>query len=253
MKKILALILLLICTATSILIAEDPRERQYFTPALKPKHKDKPEVSGWAQKRIEEKLNRGLLAIPNKEGQVYLGWRLLKSDARGTAFNVYRCLEGGASTKLNKEPVIATTDFIDTQPHSGGESTYWVRPVINGKELEPSEKVLLSANAKDKEYYSSIKFQGNYRPQRIAVNVSSPVVTSRATLRRLWEAGPNLTSPRREGIRRLRINRVAPEMVPRAARKKTILISGPKASRVSGKRPRRARIKPRRMSLIPSE
>jgi len=169
MSKKVVLILTLICTAPSMLIAEDPRERQYFTPALNPKHKDKPKVTGWAKHRIEEKLNRGLLAMPNKEGKVYLGWRLLKSDARETTFNVYRCLEGGATMKLNKEPVVSTTDFIDTQPAPGGKNTYWVRPVVEGRELEPSEKVLLKANAEDKTYYSSIKFQGDYRPQRIAV------------------------------------------------------------------------------------
>jgi rhamnogalacturonan endolyase len=169
MNKKVVLILLLICTAASTLIAEDPKERQYFTPALNPKHKDKPKVSGWAQKRIEEKLNRGMLAIPNKNGQVYLGWRLLKSDAKETTFNVYRSDEGGATMKLNKELVVTATDFVDKQPNSGGNSVYWVSPFMEGKELEPSEKVLLKANSKDKTYYSSIKFQGNYRPQRIAV------------------------------------------------------------------------------------
>ena len=169
MRIKVVLILTLICTAASILIAEDPRERQYFTPALNPKHKDKPKLSGWAQQRVEEKLNRGMLVMPNRKGKVYLGWRLLKSDAKGTAFNVYRSVEGSATTKLNKQPVVATTDFIDTQPASGGDSAYWVRPVVEGRELGPSEKVLLKANAKDKTYYSSIKFQGDYRPQRIAV------------------------------------------------------------------------------------
>jgi rhamnogalacturonan endolyase len=169
MSKKVVLILTLISTVASTLIAEDPRERQYFTPALNPKHKDKPKVTGWAQQRIEEKLNRGMLAMPNREGKIYLGWRLLKSDTKETAFNVYRCLEGGATMKLNKEPVVATTDFIDKQPKPGGNSIYWVRPVMEGRELGPSEKVLLKANAKDKPYYTSIKFQGDYRPQRIGV------------------------------------------------------------------------------------
>ncbi len=169
MFRRILLIVMLVCTVVPTAVAEDPRERQYFTPALNPKHNDKPKVSGWAQQRIEEKINRGMLAIPNKEGKVYLGWRLLKSDAKGTAFNVYRSVEGGATMNLNKEPVVATTDFIDKQPKPGGNSIYWVRPVVEGKELVPSEKVLLKANAKDKTYYSSIKFQGDYRPQRIAV------------------------------------------------------------------------------------
>ena len=160
---------MLSCTIASTAYAQDPKERNYHVPALNPKHKDKPKVSGWAKQRIDEKLNRGMLAMPNKKGQVYLGWRLLKSDAKGTAFNVYRSVEGSGPVRLNKEPVAVTTDFIDEQPAPGRRSAYWVRPVQAGKELEPSEKTLLKADAKNKTYYSSIKFQGDYRPQRIAV------------------------------------------------------------------------------------
>jgi len=160
---------MLSCTVVSTAVAEDPKERQYFTPALNPKHKDKPKVRGWAKKRIDENINRGMLAMPNKEGNVYLGWRLLKSDAGGTAFNVYRSVEGGNPVRLNKEPVATTTDFIDKKSIMDRVSIYWVRPVINGKELEPSEKALLKPDAKDKPYYASIKFQGDYRPQRIGV------------------------------------------------------------------------------------
>ena len=160
---------MLFCTAASTAVAEDPAERQYFTPALNPKHKDKPKVKGWAKERIDEKINRGMLTISNKEGQVYLSWRLLSGDDKETVFNVYRSVEGGEAVRLNKAPVVATTDFVDKQPAPGRKSAYWVRPVLKGTELESSEKALLEANAGDKTYYSSIKFQGDYRPQRIGV------------------------------------------------------------------------------------
>jgi rhamnogalacturonan endolyase len=169
MIRRIVLTVLLTCAAASTASSEDPKERQFFTPALNPKHKDKPKVSGWAKQRVEEKINRGMLAIPNKEGKVYLGWRLLKSDDKGTSFNVYRSVEEGKALKLNKEPITATTNFIDEQPASGRESTYLVRPVLKGKELESSEKAMLEANVKYKPYYLSIKFQGDYRPQRIGV------------------------------------------------------------------------------------
>jgi len=165
----IVLILLLFCAVASTAVAQDPSERAYHVPALNPKHKDKPKVTGWAEQRIDEKINRGMLAMPNGAGKVYLGWRLLKSDAKATAFNVYHSVEGGEAVKLNKEPVAVTTDFSDRQPALGRESAYWVRPVLEGKELEPSDKALLKANAKDETYYASIKFQGSYRPQRIGV------------------------------------------------------------------------------------
>jgi rhamnogalacturonan endolyase len=170
MSRRIVLTVLLFCAVASTAPAQDPGERAYDVPAISPQHKDKPKVTGWAERRIEEKLNRGMLAMPTKEGKVYLGWRLLKSDLQGTAFDVYRRVEGGEPVKLNKEPVAATTDFIDEQPSLGRQSAYWVRPVVAGKELEPSEKAMLKADAdKDKLYYTSIKLQGEYTTQRIAV------------------------------------------------------------------------------------
>jgi rhamnogalacturonan endolyase len=163
------LIASLICLAFSSAGAEDPKERQFFTPAPNPKHKDKPKVRGWAEERVDEKINRGILAIVNKEGQVYIGWRLLKSDAKGTSFNVYRSVEGGEEVKLNREPVSATTDFIDKQASPGRDNTYRIRPVQDGRAHEPSEKVLLNADANGRTHYSSIKFKGDYTPQRIGV------------------------------------------------------------------------------------
>jgi len=161
--------MLLVCAAASTAAAEDPKERLFFTPALNPKHKDKPKVRGWAEQRIDEKINRGMLAMPTKEGKVYVGWRLVKSDGKGTAFNVYRSVEGGEAVKLNAEPVATTCDFIDAEPVSGRRTTYWVRPVSAGRELEPSEKAHVKADSGHMSYYSSIKFQGDYTPQRIGV------------------------------------------------------------------------------------
>ena len=169
MNRRIVLIVLLFCAVASTAAAQDPSERAYLVPALNPKHKDKPRVTGWAEQRIEEKINRGMLAVPNEAGNVYLGWRLLKSDARDTAFNVYRSADGAEPARLNAEPLTATTDFIDEQPDPGRQSSYWIRPVLEGKELEPSEKALLKADTGGRTYHSSIKFQGSYRPQRIGV------------------------------------------------------------------------------------
>ena len=50
---------------------------------------------GWASQRIEETLDRGMLALAMGEGKVYLGWRLLRTDPQSVAFNVYRSSSGG--------------------------------------------------------------------------------------------------------------------------------------------------------------
>jgi len=100
---------------------------------------------GWATERIEEKLNRGLAAIPLDGNRVYLSWRLLKSDAESVAFDVYRSAAGGAPARINKQPILRTTDFIDTTAPAGVENSWSVRPVVNGAELAASEQVSLPA------------------------------------------------------------------------------------------------------------
>jgi len=41
-----------------------------------------------------EALNRGLVAFRTSENNVFISWRLLGTDAEGTAFNLYRSLDG---------------------------------------------------------------------------------------------------------------------------------------------------------------
>ncbi len=149
--------------------AEDPKERAYHIPVLHPKHAAKPRVAGWAKRRVEEPLDRGLLAMADPRGRVYLSWRLLKSDPPTTSFHVYRSVDGGKAVRLNRRPVIATTDFLDRQPAVGQASAYWVRPVVEGKELEPSNRASVDANSAGRTYYASVKFQADYTIQRMAV------------------------------------------------------------------------------------
>jgi len=139
-------------------------------PAPHPIHKDKPLVKGWAKQRVEENMDRGLIAMPTADGKVYIGWRLLKADAAGTAFNLYRQVEKDKPVKLNKEPISVTTDFVDAQPVNDKDCSYWVVPVSGGKELKPSAKEVIKAGADRKKlYYTSIKLQGDYRPNKIAI------------------------------------------------------------------------------------
>ena len=65
---------------------------------------------GWATERIEEKIDRGTVALVSEDKKVYLSWRLLKTDAPDIAFNVYRATAGATATKLNPQPLTRTTD-----------------------------------------------------------------------------------------------------------------------------------------------
>lgn len=87
-----------------------------LTPAAAPIVK--PKVEGHAKSRVEEKLDRGLIARPVSNG-VYLGWRLLKSDAADAAFHVFR-----GNERITKDPVRTTTDFVDTTAPAGADLTY---------------------------------------------------------------------------------------------------------------------------------
>ena len=62
----------------------------------------------------EETFNRGLIAVVNDQGQIYLGWRLLASDPADAGFNVYRRTDGGSPIKVNATPLTAGTNLVDT-------------------------------------------------------------------------------------------------------------------------------------------
>jgi rhamnogalacturonan endolyase len=110
---------------------------------------------GWSPTRIAERLGRGLDAQPNAGGGVYLSWRLLASDAAGTAFNVYRAAaNGSAPVKLNARPIARTTDFLDTSATADREQVWWVAAVVGGHEEAPSERVSVPAAASARPYHA---------------------------------------------------------------------------------------------------
>jgi len=111
-------------------------------------------VLGWAGERIEEKLNRGMMALSMPDGKVYLGWRLLKTDPQDVAFNVYRSTADAAPVKLNAQPITKTTDFIDEKTPLDQANAWFIKPVINGQEQAASEQADLPANPAVRQYKS---------------------------------------------------------------------------------------------------
>ncbi len=168
MARLLLIFSIIIFVANTNGFAQDPRERTYFYPVLKPSHENKPSLTGWAKERSSEKLNRGLVAIQTAPEKVYMSWRLKADDPEGTGFNVYRLNSLGKAIKINRKPVIATTDFTDQLPGKSTVATYFARALVNGKEGKDSEKISVQLSAEPKNY-QSIAFRGNYKPQRIAV------------------------------------------------------------------------------------
>ncbi len=121
----------------------------------------------WAA-QAPERLDRGLVALHAAEGKVYLGWRLLGADPAEVAFHVYRSTAGGRPVRLNKQPVTQSTNFLDQTAPLDRPSAWWVRPVLKGREQEPSGRAELAANPATTPYLS-LKLQGNYTPNKIAI------------------------------------------------------------------------------------
>lgn len=94
-----------------------------------------------------ENLGRGVVAVRSGEKSAYVGWRLLATDPAGVGFNLYRTAGTGAPTKLNAAVLTKTTDYVDTTLDPGVANSYTVRPVVNGRELEPGRPFVLPANA----------------------------------------------------------------------------------------------------------
>ena len=74
-------------------------------------------------------------------GTVFIGWQLLKGDAAGTGFHVYRSTRRDVpGERVTSQPVTESTNFIDQNPPAKGRLYYRVRAVDSaGKEGPPSE------------------------------------------------------------------------------------------------------------------
>ncbi len=91
----------------------------------------------YAQRQMEN-LKRGVVAINLGNGQVYVGWRLLGTDPNDIAFNIYRCTDDEEPVRLNSQLITESTNFNDFRVDLSQINTYFIRPVINGQELEAS-------------------------------------------------------------------------------------------------------------------
>ena len=88
-------------------------------------------ASGRAQRQMEN-LNRGIVAVKQPGGIVYVGWRLFGTDPEGLAFNLYRITTGSEPVQLNKKPITGATNFVDHDANTDKPLKYFVRPVLAG-------------------------------------------------------------------------------------------------------------------------
>ena len=94
-----------------------------------------------------EYLTRGVHAINNGKDQVFISWRLLGDEDNTLAFNLYRTTNK-KTIKLNKQPIVTATNFIDEAPDTNQTNIYTVKAIINSKEEKPVSSYTLTAGAK---------------------------------------------------------------------------------------------------------
>ncbi|HLM58933.1 MAG TPA: rhamnogalacturonan lyase [Pyrinomonadaceae bacterium] len=106
-----------------------------------------------AQRQME-RLGRGVVAVRQADGKVWVGWRMLGTDPDEVAFNLYRSAGGASPVKLNDRPVGDVTNFVDAGADASKSNSYFVRPILKGKEQEASAAFTLRADAPARQYLS---------------------------------------------------------------------------------------------------
>ena len=86
-----------------------------------------------AEKRPMERLDRGLVAVQAKDG-VFVSWRMLGTDARDVAFQLYR-----NGQPVTGEPISESTNYLDTKGQAGDR--YAVAVSIDGTPMDRSAEV----------------------------------------------------------------------------------------------------------------
>src|SRR5215468_4525485 len=108
--------------------------------------------AAFAQYQMED-LSRGVVAVRTGSAQVYVGWRLLGTEAAANiGFNVYRSTDGGAAVKLNSSVITSSTNFVDNSANQSQSNRYFVRAVVNGAEQGDSKSYTLPANSPTQNY-----------------------------------------------------------------------------------------------------
>lgn len=122
-----------------------------------------------AQLPIGEKIDRGVVALPVSENEVYVGWRLLLEDAGDVAFNIYRSDVGFTGfEKVNSDAVLKTTDFSDKTVKPGRGYRYRIKKLVNGKEQDcPGEAYVFTLS--DNKPYISMKLNDEISAKRVGV------------------------------------------------------------------------------------
>lgn len=122
-----------------------------------------------ASAQLNEKPDRGIVALCVKEKTIFVSWRLLKSDLENIAFNIYRKDIGfGDFEKINGTPVVGVTNYVDSTCLSGRAYLYSIKMVIDGKEYDTQGNGYVFSNGSNQPWYS-IKLDDLVKLKRLGI------------------------------------------------------------------------------------
>lgn len=91
--------------------------------------------------RQMENLSRGIVAVPLREGGMFVSWRMFGTEADDVRFNVYRRQDGGPPVLVNAAPLGSATSLIDAAATASARPRYLVRAVVGDVEGPPCHEV----------------------------------------------------------------------------------------------------------------
>lgn len=105
-----------------------------------------------------EALDRGVVAVHQPDGKVFVSWRLLATDPGDVAFNVYRLAAprddaAPVPVRLNAAPLTGPTWIVDPGANLSRETSYRVVSVVAGVEGPAGAGFTLAAGAPPLPYH----------------------------------------------------------------------------------------------------
>ncbi len=120
--------------------------------------------------RQMEKLDRGLVAVRYAADSVFLSWRISGTEPDDIAFNLYRKAAGEPVKKLNTNPLVKGTNFVDVTAASDHDNHYEVKAILNGKEESAGKPFTLKGNTAVQQYLNiPLRTPAGYTPNDASV------------------------------------------------------------------------------------
>lgn len=126
-------------------------------------------VTAFAQRQMEY-LDRGLVAVNQGSGKVFLSWRMMGTEPDNVAYNLYHRAGNKPPVKINAAPLTEATSYTEERVDSTVNNSWFVKAVINAKEENASKSYTLPAHAPAQQYWQlPLKNPKGYIPNDASV------------------------------------------------------------------------------------